>query len=558
MKKIFVMTVVVVSAFVVPKLVHAAYDVNQVTQLPGQVLNTTGQVESTLGQFTGLRLSDVLAAAGVDSANQKVCQAKNVLGQLDSILSNLRGFIFGQINGLINDMLQAAIKQLAACALSNVKIFGWSPPVPQCTWSVASDTATTILMQHEQDLKANFIGRCGAAATLNDMFAMADQVLNDQGPNGGTVAVTNWVNNLYTEPDRQGMRRMWTILVNTDICPYFRTQALDYFGVPQAYRDNPPSVSSTDLNTTADDPFQLRGACTLPKDYIPGSEENADAFTANGGFSYLAELAKPQNTLAGFIDIGEAELRRQRTVSVQAAVNEAVSGGGFRSVYGSGTEGCKVLDPTTGQCIEFAAVRQPPAAAAQINEVKTVAPWQWVVNQNGTTNKAVQDMAAIFGNHILNMANRPLPFRIKFGFEDSPANFTPIPTPSTTPVPPQCANIDPGCTCVVNDPSFQGGITAGISAAMTQLMAQQQSLFNPPGSSIIATGVTQRQVTQALCDVMNAGQPTAACIPHPSIDNEIVIIGAGQTVSFDVITPDGALRTNGGIAILACEPGIQN
>ncbi|HUO75641.1 MAG TPA: hypothetical protein VMU12_01870, partial [Candidatus Paceibacterota bacterium] len=204
----------------------------------------SNQAQNTLTQYTGLRLSDILKATGNDSANQKLCQAQNVLGALDNIIGNFKNFITDEVNVFMQAFMANVAKSLIYCTLSDIqKEVGVSFIVngkllirtqPQCNLSIASDAAAAALNIQAQQLKQNFLGRCSAAASLNDIFANIDQVINDQGPNGGTAAVTNWVNNLYTEPDRQGMRRMWTILVNTDICPYFREQALDYFGVPQS------------------------------------------------------------------------------------------------------------------------------------------------------------------------------------------------------------------------------------------------------------------------------------------------------------------------------------
>ena len=538
-----VLILLALSGVMMPRAI-AAYDSSQIST------QDSGEDSGLLSTFSN------------SSDSEQDCVAKNILSQLDDIANNLSGFIKDQIGNMAQEMLTKNIKEQIMCSLSNIWIFGYHIPFPQCEQPTASDAAAEALKQKEQDAKQNFIGRCTAAASLQTALSNADELLNSQGPDGGMVAVTNWIDNLNTEPDRQGMRRFWTILVNTGICPYFREEALDYFDVPQSYRNNPPPIGSTELNTSADDPFQLRGSCTLPKDFVPGMGQNdAASFAAAGGFTFIEELAKPQNNLTGFIDMGEAELAQQRTVSINEAHNEAVSGGGFRSVYGPGTSGCQTLDPN-GQCVDFARVRQPPGAAEAINNIsKFEAPILSLTNQNGTSNPAVQDMTKVFANNIEDISNQPLPFRIKFGLASNPTNYKPSPTPapvpgSGAPNDPLC-NTNPQCTCATNVPGLQTSIVPGIAAAMKQLIIQDPLMFSPMGSSIIAPGVTFRQVTQELSSILNAGQGTV-WKPHPTLDNEIVLVGAGQTISFDVITPTGSLRTNGGTPVLSCDPGVMD
>lgn len=507
----------------------------------------------------GLNLSSLLNSGGLNGGTAQQCVAGDTLQSVNINVDRLVSAPQATLANLMVSTLNKVLSQLATCALNAIPIFGNA--TPKCTITLASDFEAA-LVQNGILQKQNFLGRCTAAAEMHDIGNTVNQILSDQGPNGGTVAVTNWVNDLSTEPDRQAMRRMWTILVNTDICPYFRDDVYTYFGVPQSYIDNPPSITSTDLNTSAEDPFQLSASCTVPQSYVPGSESDAASFAAEGGFQFLDELSKPQNNYEGFIGLAETELQKQRSAVSQAAVSEAVSGGGFRSVYGSGASGCQVMDPN-GQCIQPARVRQPPAAAEQLSNTKFEGPLLWLTSQNGTDQKAIQDMSQVFTNSALDSANAPLPFKIEFGLDDNPQYFTPPPTPTPSPIPsnyptdPACSGTVPGCSCVEGDQPTQSAITAGVSAAMKQLMAQHPELFSPAGSSVIAKGVTNLQVAQALCDVINAGAANS-CKPRPGVATQIVVLGAGQTISVDVITPDGALRTNGGIAIAACEPGIQD
>lgn len=561
MKRAFtIMTVVAILWGMALPWVAMAYD-------PGQIHGSFDYTQTVCGE-------------NGQGCVEKQCTTGDILGRLDNIIGDFKNFITDAVNSFIRNFMSNIAKSLIYCTISDIQFEGGFSFIasakilkrvqPQCNIGIASDAAAEALNAEAQRLKRDFIGRCVGAAQMYNIWSSVDDILNSQGPNGGQVAVTSWINNLYTEPDREAMRRMWTILVNTDICPYFRTQALDYFGVPVSYRENPPSITTTELNTSSDDPFQLRGACTLPKDYVPGSESTAEDFAANGGFAMLTEIAKPQNNLQGFIDIGEAELARQRAVTVQAAVNEAVSGGGFRSVYGSGGSSCAVMDPD-GHCVEPARVKNPPAAAAQMNDTKYLGPLLWVSNQNGTTSQAVIDMQAQFANSATDITNDPLPFNIEFGPETD-ANLTaPAPAPEPEPQPgsgepndPECTGGNPSCTCLKNDETTQASLVPIVQQAILKVMANDalpifggHNLFNPPGSPIIAPEVDRRTVLQAICDVMNQ-DGTKVCEPSPTVSSQIVLLFGSTTFSVDVITPDGALRTNGGIVIAACPAGIQD
>ncbi len=559
-----------------PGVVFAAYDV---TQIPGQVLDTGQTIGNTFTGVTGVRLTDVLEAAGLQGADKKACLAGSILGQLDNILGNFKDILLNELSGLLKTGLQSISRSLVQCSVGQLLqgassiaskvpgvgsvvggiLGGASGSFPQCVIQLSGADFSAAVQQHLQDWKQNFIGRCVAAATLQNMFAYTDQLLAEQGPNGGPAAVSNWVTDLYTEPDRQAVRRMWTILVNTPICPSFRDAALDYFDVPQSYRDDPPTITAVDLNTSANMPFQLRAACTLPTDVDTSNLNDPAAFVAAGGFDFLDLANQSQNNFNGFIDMAETEMQRQRAVAVQAAVNEAVAGGGYRSIYGPAGTACAVMDPD-GKCIQPANARQAPITAADLKNNEFQAMYNWAISTNGTTNKAITDIESQFVNHLLDMANQPLPFNIEFGFEDQPKNFTPAPTSSVIPGSgaandPACTDGNPACTCVENEQAIQNAIASVLKIAIANTQSADPDLFDPSGSNHIAAGVDYRTVLTAICDQVQ-GSGTQTCKPHPTSNTMIVLISPALSLSVDVITGTGDLRTNGGQVIAACEAGV--
>ncbi len=98
--------------------------------------------------------------------------------------------------------------------------------------------------------------------------------------------------------------------------------------------------------------------------------------------------------------------------------------------------------------------------------------------------------------------------------------------------------------------------SSAIKPAMETLMREHPELFLP-NSNEFAAGVSNNQVLTALCE--NLQEPGAnTCRLHPTDDARIVLVTGTRSLSFDVITPNGLLRTNGGFPVASCELGVQD
>lgn len=539
------------AAFMWTSAVRAAYNTQQVIN---EASNITGN---------STHLTDLLNKRGLTTPRlSDACLANSVYALYQQGLSGLKNMAINEIAGTLTDLFTVMRKNLIMCAVGGIiNHFVPGAGVP-CVMPSSSDVTSFLLNDAKTRAKQDFLARCVVDQGINDISNTIDDIVQGQGPGGSPAYATDWISDSYVKPDEQGYRRFWTILVNTDICPYMKEDVYRYFGVPQGYIDNPPSIGAGSLRTNADDPFQLRGACTLPASYIPTAPMDPVAFMANGGYDILTKLAEPQNNLAGFISMASAELRAQRVASIDAVTNQLVAGGGFLPSYGDASENCQP-DPEGGttKCITNGTIRNPPGAIRDRLNDSVMLQGQFLVNSNGTTNKTMEDMATRIQARLLDLANQSLPTQLELGFEDNPANFTPAPTPTPSPGSgdpndPACTGGNPDCVCVKNDPGAQQISSTIVADAIARAMQVNPELF-VNGTNQIAPGANYRLVLQAVCDRMQATQGTT-CEPHPSQDDEIVLVSADKSISFDIITADGYVRTNGGQPIAACDLGVQN
>ncbi|MCC6934490.1 MAG: hypothetical protein IT406_02255 [Candidatus Yanofskybacteria bacterium] len=526
----------------------AAFDTTQLS--PGQPVS----------QETSTTLSDIIKNRGLTGDRYKqICVAGNIFTLFKGNLDEIGKRILNQLGGILKDVFAIMKKTLVACAANSILNRFGLPSIP-CSQIVASETTAYLKARAEVDLKQSFIARCVVDQQINDITNTIDRMIQEQGPEGGPAWATNWIENSYVNPDRQAYRRFWTLLVNTDICEYMRQDVYNYFDVPQSYRENPPVMNLTELSVDGGTPFPLSAACTA-KGWAPGKITDTQTFATNGGFALLSRLSEPQNNPTGFIRLAEAELRKQRATMIDSVTNQLVSGGGVFPVYGTKEESCN-MDPD-GNCVTNGRIRQAPGVARDLINSSFNAQLTFLNNTNGTTAKAMEDISARIRARMLDMANQPLPIKLELGLEDDPDNvITPTPTPSVSPGEyppddPSCTGGNPQCTCVRSEPNAVALVGSVVRSAVERAMQLNPAFFDPPGSNRIASGVNYRTVLQAVCDQMQPPQGTI-CKPHPGQDDEIVLVTQIMSISVDVITGDGGLRSNGGNPVAACELGVQD
>lgn len=445
------------------------------------------------------------------------------------------------------------IGKLTTLGFGNGGRFGGA--APECNFVQGSDMGEILKQQLQNRLTQNFLVSCTSYMMSDAVSQTIAAMVQTQGPDGGPAWATDWVQSQNVRPSEQAQRRFWTQLANTEICPQFRDEVLNYFSVPQSYRDTPPAISSLGLRVNELAPFELRGRCSLPAGYNP-NDSSEEAFVANGGWEFLPTLTEPQNNLAGFISMAEAEYNSQREAMLQAAENQLIAGGGFLPVYGDRTEGC-ALDPE-GKCITDGSIRQPPGAVRDIIKSDLEGQYDQLADASGEEG-LMDDVGSRIQVRLLGLANAPLPLNIQLGPEKNPANFTPRPPtplpPGSSPTPdpndPACTGGDPRCSCVKGDPTYEAIASGTIANSIAAAMEIYPYLFIA-GTNQIVPG-QERAVLDAMCERIGGG----LCHPHPSQNDEVVLDFGAANVSFDVITADGYVRTNGGSPVALCEAGVQ-
>ncbi|HXK36264.1 MAG TPA: hypothetical protein VJ553_01675 [Candidatus Paceibacterota bacterium] len=535
---------------------RAQYDTAQQILL-GQsgVINPDQPVESLLS------VSYILQQYGLDKDYEKeFCIAQDFLqliqGGLDAAAARLEDSITNALNNMVSDILTkytycklAGVQQI--CVLGNC----FDNPLPECNIPVEANFSEIAKESLKQSAKQSYIAQCVVDSSLKDLTDRIDKMIQQMGPDGGPAVATDWLDTLNKAPYRMAQRRLWTMLVYTPICPYFKDAVLDYYDVPENYRTDPPDIDPNELSVDGDTPFELRAACTLPEDFNPAAIATADSFIANGGFDLLGLVSEQQNYPAGFISLADAEFEKQVAALSEVRQYQLVAGGGFLGAYQS----CVTGPNGDKDCVADGSLVQAPGALQNIYTDSIKTQTDSLVQQANAGKQIMDDIGARIAVRMLSFASQPIPLRFSLSpWDDDRVTQTPTPIPTPAPVPgsgdiddPACTGGNPECICITNDASFKGAILPIVATAIANTIAQHPEFFSPAGSNQIAAGVSYRTVLDTLC---SSG---SNCKTSPFYDDRIVILGS-TTISVDVITPAGALRTDGGGLIAACPAGIQD
>jgi len=500
---------------------------------------------------SGVRLEDILAAAGLNNEKYRECTSSQVLGDLASTIRNFDDILKNALGDFLNDLFNVIKTKLVICALGAIPFVGH---MFQCTLPVTSDVTAALIRTKDRELQQNFIARCVARVSLKETADLMTQLMLQEGPYGqGPSYVTNW-EQLGGNAEKRARAKFWAVLVNTNICPYMKNKIYADFQVPQSYIQNPPPRTGSE-NSDGSNPFSLRAGCTLPDGFTP-QNASANAVQYGGSLAILDLLNQPQNNPRDFEAMAQSELDSMIQNDVASTYAAAVAGGGVLP-----PSDCISRDPN-GFCLAHGPDKQTGGTLRDENAAVFQAQLDFLTSTDGTQKKAIDDIRLHIANRLFDLANAPLPLHIELGPEDNANNgFTPTPAPTTSPGSgdpndPLCTGGDPRCVCVKNDTTIQESITSYVRDAIARAMQTNSDLF-VPGTNEIAPGVDPHTVLQAICDRMQPPQGQV-CEPNPGSDDEIVIIGDALTISVDVITSDGHVRTNGGQAIAACEPGVQD
>jgi len=504
-----------------------------------------------------LSVGQVVAEIGLNGSKYAACKGdifRLFEGNLDAKLAAVGVALIEDALRAYKDQMAAYLVCRAESFLNNLCVYGnCKGGGVDCKKPVASDVTSFIKLNYKNRLKSAFLSSCTALYALKFTGDTVDGMIQSQGPGGAPAAAQDWIADSRVAPAEMAQRRTWSLLVNTDICPYFREEALDFFGVPQSYRDSPPIINSMQFRVDERPPFSVRAGCTLEDAFDP-SDTSMEGFLSRGGYAGLTDFNEPQNQYWSFIAMAQEELDAQTAAMVESTQEQLVAGGGFLPIYGDEEGSCQ-KDPE-GRCIDYGRIKQPPGAVRDIRDSDIDNTYAALNKADGENAIAMTDLGARLQARLLDLSSKPLPLILELAAEDTADNFTPVPTPTPTSDPndPACTGGNPDCTCVKDDPSAQQIARTVISEAMAQAMQQNPELF-VPGTNQIAPGADFTLVQHAICDRISI----SVCVPHPGQSDEIVIRGGdGLTISFDVITSDGFLRTNGGQPIAQCIAGVQD
>lgn len=499
-------------------------------------------------------VNDLIGDPGLQSSDyQAACKNARV----DAMISAAQnGYVEQAIKDTIDDLKnswKSYMFQYLMCIARNIKVTGSGTDALGCATSLGGDVKAQIQRQALNKLKYDFLDSCVSDSMRKNAGDDIRRITQENGPEGGAAYITDWINDVYVDPDQRAINRFSAVLVNTDICEDFRDQVYGYYGVPQSYIDNPLPLTGLGLRVDGDSSFNQLAACTRPAGLTP--EKLDQNFTANGGFEALEVLMEPQNNFTGFVQMANAELSYQRSIAVAAAEARAIAGGGFTGTYAECAK-----DPN-GKCIADGLVQQPAGGLRDANAAAVQAEFAAINDP-----KKVGDVRLRLVSMILDMQGDALSYDVELGSEAQnyrdvgdgvkQPEAIPIPPPpegsgGTDPNDPVCTGGSPDCICVRNDPAYES-IRQLVRQATLAAIEQHPELLTPDRASVLPG---QNQVfLVAVCET-SIGQ-SLACHPNGGSDDEIVIDAGVGSVSVDIITASGVIRLPGQ-TIAACAPGIQ-
>lgn len=503
-----------------------------------------------------LSVGQIIAEASINGAKYKACK-----GDIFSLFQgNLDKRLLQVGKDLITDALASYKAQMATflicrleASLNHTCIYGnCKGGGADCVSPKGSDVTSYLKKNWQNKLKSSFLANCTALYSLKFTGDTVDDAIKSQGFGGAPAFATDWIINSTVQPDERGWFRFWTILVNTDVCPYMKNDVYRYFHVPKEYATSPPAIDPSGFRVDAGDPLTLTGKCTLPKDFNPTKPLTVKQVEANGGFALFQKIQERQNNFQGFISLAAVELQKQRSASVGAASEQLVAGGGYSSTYASSS--CSG-DPN-GKCIDSGSIALPPGAVRDERMADVTANYNKMLQPDGENFLAQTDLSSRLQVRLLGLMNKPLPIKLELSDDQNPDNFTPAPTPTPAvdPNDPACTGgPETGCTCIAGDTQAQGIAAVQVADAISRTMQTNPELF-VAGTNQIVPG-QETMVLSAICDRIDK----SICVPSTAAGDQIVIRDAlGVTLSFDVITADGSVSTTGGTPVRSCPAGVQD
>ena len=516
----------------------------------GTISHAISLNELGISRPQSLDIDFISESRGLDGSKYSQCTTDIFTLFNGQLGQQLKYLAVDTVNELITSAKDMAI-QTAMCSLGNwvrTATGGFVDP-PKCVKVLASDAKAELKAQLKQRLKSNFLVQCTGDTMRYIVTNTITDIIQTQGLDGGIAAATDWSYLQTRRPAEIAQKQWWTLLVNTDICPEFRDKVLNDLGVPQSYRDQPPLIDASGFRTDERAPFQLRASCTIPRNFDV-TDANADQ-GGNSGWQYMELLDAPQNNWRKFERMALTEFEELKTArKAEAQTMLGGGGGGFTGTFGE----C-ARDPF-GDCYNDGSMKLVPAAVRDAWKSSIEADFSTITNATGESG-LLEDVAANIQVRLLDLANKPLPLKLELGSERNPANFTPDPAPSlspgeTGPNDSACTGGNPLCTCVKDNTDARSFASAALAPAISDVM-KNNPLWFENNTSKIAGGVDYRSILQAVCTTLG----TSLCHPHPNQDDEIVMSSEGIDTSFDVITGDGYVRTDGGSPVAACSEGVQ-
>jgi hypothetical protein len=206
-------------------------------------------------------------------------------------------------------------------------------------------------------------------------------------------------------------------------------------------------------------------------------------------------------------------------------------------------------------------MKQVPGAVRDIAKTDLEAAYATLNSATGEQG-LMEDIAAQIQTRLLNMANAPLPLNLQLGAErtqtNMPAYSPPASSPGASPTPdprdPACIGSDITCECARGNNTYETMASGTIASAIAATIQIYPAYF-VAGTNQIVPGTDYQLIGYGVCERIGGGG--ALCHPHPTKSDFIVMDFGGTTVSFDIITDDGYIRTDGGSPELACPAGVQ-
>jgi hypothetical protein len=470
---------------------------------------------------------------------EKKCEAQRLVQGINFGIAAVRKIEAIDVTATIKNSAVTFATTLIRCSVGKLvsRFTGGVVSNPECVDVAKGEVHSTLVAQEAQAIQRITDDNCYQAQVLQLGVDAVEQVVAENGRDGGALFVQDW-RDLAENSQYRGAQIAKSQMANTNYCPWNRAELQSVFGFGAA---GSPTVRDYADGQTS---YTQSAECTLPSGFDPSTPENQT-------LAAYAVLSLPQNSLAGSYLLAKENIERQKAAELAADEHE------FRSGFGSP----RAIDPATGKscvawnadqtvCLNFGPILQPGEGVRSVVDAKNKAVFD-------EYREAGHDPTAHVITNLLDATQTAIAFDIDvpYSLRKNITKAAALPEPGTSnpndPTELACTGGNPSCVCVSNSTEFED--LRQLVGVATQAAVAAHPEFLTPDRSQVLPGANG-DFLNAVCSIESLRSLNC----HAIQEDEIVLdFGDSGTVSLDLITgAENGVRIPGQTVAL-CQAGTR-